>query len=464
MTSEIQKREPSAVNIFEPTSMTEAMSLAKYVANSQLIPQTFQRKEADVLVAMIWSKELGVSFMQGIQNIAVINGKPSIYGDLQMALLWQSGLVDEYTETYDGEGDKRKAVITSSRKGVKGSVTKSYSMKEAQVAGLAGKDVWKKYTDDMLMWRARGRILDALYADVSKGLTMAEEARDYPAPKGQPANATPTEQPRRTSDFDRPEQGEDPPAEKLNKQEPAKKPAEITPMEHPEPTENPNTAKARKTVAKALEEDKQSEPDTSEAEVVDAECSDTPDQGGDEAPKETQATEAGTEDSTGSEAGSEEADDSTPSGQLKKAVVNKRRYGWSVKKIEERYGKPWNELSAFELKEVADAMRECKTDKDAVEKFLSDPLESTGEEATAPPAEASTGADANHDTSVNSDSSEFGKEMTLSEIDSLLEVLRGKGISPEDELGMPHNWDEIKNNQSIEDLKALRDDLKDFVG
>lgn len=58
MTSEIQKREPSAVNIFEPTSMTEAMSLAKYVANSQLIPQTFQRKEADVLVAMIWSKEL----------------------------------------------------------------------------------------------------------------------------------------------------------------------------------------------------------------------------------------------------------------------------------------------------------------------------------------------------------------------------------------------------------------------
>ena len=133
---------------------------------------------------MMWSHELGVSTMQGIQNIAVINGKPSIYGDLSMALLWQSGLVEEWQEWHEGSGDSRTAIIKSKRKDVKSVIVKSFSLEEAKKAGLADKDVWKKYTDDMLMWRTRGRMFDALYADVQKGLILVEEAQDYPEPKG----------------------------------------------------------------------------------------------------------------------------------------------------------------------------------------------------------------------------------------------------------------------------------------
>ena len=66
---------------FLPASMAEAVDLSARLADSQMVPKAYQGKPNDILVACIWGSEIGLSPLQALQNIAVINGKPSVYGD-----------------------------------------------------------------------------------------------------------------------------------------------------------------------------------------------------------------------------------------------------------------------------------------------------------------------------------------------------------------------------------------------
>ena len=68
-------------NGFAPANIDEAMRLAETLARSSMVPKNYQGKPEDILVATIWGKEIGLATMQALQNISVINGKPSVYGD-----------------------------------------------------------------------------------------------------------------------------------------------------------------------------------------------------------------------------------------------------------------------------------------------------------------------------------------------------------------------------------------------
>ena len=70
-----------------PQNMTEAMDFSKMLASSQMVPKQYQRKPQDILVAVQWGYELGLQPLQALQNIAIINGKPSVYGDAALALV-----------------------------------------------------------------------------------------------------------------------------------------------------------------------------------------------------------------------------------------------------------------------------------------------------------------------------------------------------------------------------------------
>lgn len=136
-----------------------------------------------VLVAIQMGFEIGLKPMQSIQNIAVINGIPSVFGDAAKALVLSSGVCEYIHEYYEGtEGtDDYKAVCKSKRKG-KGQIemTETFSIKDAKVAGLWQKnDTWKKYYKRMLRFRARGFNLRDNFTDIMKGFKTVEEVSDY---------------------------------------------------------------------------------------------------------------------------------------------------------------------------------------------------------------------------------------------------------------------------------------------
>lgn len=179
---------------FAPTTMTEAIQFSEMLSSSSMVPKAYQGKPQDVLVCVQWGYEMGLAPMQALQNIAVINGKPSVYGDAMMALVQASPVCEDIEEYIENEGTPNPvAVCMAKRKGRKPVVAK-FSVEDAKRAGLWGKGgPWTAYPKRMLQMRARGFALRDAFPDVLKGMITAEEAQDYPdeakpVPVVKPAN------------------------------------------------------------------------------------------------------------------------------------------------------------------------------------------------------------------------------------------------------------------------------------
>lgn len=183
-----------------PRDMSEAMHLAEVLASSDLVPRDYQRKPGNILVAMQWGAEVGLKPLQALQNIAVINGRPALWGDAVVALVRGSGLLEYMQETAEGD----TAVCVIKRKGQPEEV-RTFSAADAKAAGLSGKSgPWTQYPARMRQMRARAFALRDAFADVLKGLAVAEEVQDIPTEQPAPA-------PRHMGELQRVEVPADPP-------------------------------------------------------------------------------------------------------------------------------------------------------------------------------------------------------------------------------------------------------------
>jgi len=163
------------------------MEFATVISKSSLIPKAFQGRPSDILVAIQMGREVGLSPIASCQTIAVINGKPSVYGDGLVALCRKSPEFEDIKESIKGEGDDMTAICEIKRKG-QSWATFTFSMADAKRARLTNKPgPWQDYTSRMLKMRARGFALRDTFADMLGGLITTEEAKDYPV------NITPTE-------------------------------------------------------------------------------------------------------------------------------------------------------------------------------------------------------------------------------------------------------------------------------
>ena len=160
-----------------PKDLDEAMRFADMLAGSSIVPKDYIGKPGNCLVAIQWGMELGLQPMQAMQSIAVINGRPSLWGDAMLALVKAHPAFEWIKEECDGN----VAICTIKRRG-EPEVVQSFSMEEAKRAGLTGKQgPWTQYPKRMLQMRARGFALRDAFPDALRGVVSAEEARDTPA-------------------------------------------------------------------------------------------------------------------------------------------------------------------------------------------------------------------------------------------------------------------------------------------
>ena len=164
----------NALATLAPTNMKEAMEFAGLLAKSDIVPKDYQGKPGNVLVAIQWGMEIGLQPMQAMQNIAVINGRPSIWGDAMIALVRACPAFEYITETQTD----REATCIIKRKGEPEAI-RTFSMDDAKRAGLTGKSgPWTQYPKRMMQMRARSWALRDVFPDVLKGMICAEEAMD----------------------------------------------------------------------------------------------------------------------------------------------------------------------------------------------------------------------------------------------------------------------------------------------
>lgn len=179
----VEDRVVRASGLFEPQTYAEAQKLAEMLAASDMVPKDFKGKPGNVLIALQLGREVGLQWLQAVQNIAVINGRPTVWGDALLAIAKASGTMEDFDERFDaGKGieDEYAAVCLTKRKGEKREVVRRFSIKDAKRAGLWGKDSpWKTHPQRMLQMKARNFCLRDVYPDVLKGLTIREVAEEF---------------------------------------------------------------------------------------------------------------------------------------------------------------------------------------------------------------------------------------------------------------------------------------------
>jgi hypothetical protein len=166
-----------------PQSIEEAWRLAQYLAESDLAPRDM-KKPAQIIVAIMAGAEVGLPPIQAIQSIAVINGRPTIWGDGLLAVVLARKVKVE--ERMEGEGDERVAYCEVTRPDTGQVVVRSFSVADAKEAklwmkrGANGADTpWVTYPRRMLQMRARSWAIRDNCADILRGIQVREEVVDY---------------------------------------------------------------------------------------------------------------------------------------------------------------------------------------------------------------------------------------------------------------------------------------------
>lgn len=164
---------------------------SQYVAASGLAPKGMEKPES-IFVATQMGLEVGLTPMAALQNIAVINGRPTIWGDSQLAIVRSTGELEEFSESYEANGealprnpvaynDDVTAVCRVKRRGYPAQES-AFSVADAKKAGLWGKQgPWSQYPARMLRFRARSFALRDNFGDALRGMLTSEEAADLDA-------------------------------------------------------------------------------------------------------------------------------------------------------------------------------------------------------------------------------------------------------------------------------------------
>lgn len=165
-----------------PQTYGELERWAAKVAGTDFVPKEYRGKPNDVLICAQYAQEIGLGIIEGLRSIAVINGKPSVYGDGALALCMSSSVCEYIKETpmLDEAGNVYGYICEAKRHGSDAKQAR-FTYDDAKRAKLATKlGPWQEYPQRMLQMRARGFALRDAFPDVLKGLITREEAQDYP--------------------------------------------------------------------------------------------------------------------------------------------------------------------------------------------------------------------------------------------------------------------------------------------
>ena len=157
-------------------TMEDVFRFAKAVATSKLCPPGFS--ETDCFLVIEHGLELGISPIAALQSTYIVNNRATIFGDMPLALVRQSGLLEDYQQKELGApyDDDYKWIVTTKRKGMAEALSTEYSVADAKRAGVWDKrpSPWVTAPKRMLMFRARGFNLRDNFGDVLKGCAIGE--------------------------------------------------------------------------------------------------------------------------------------------------------------------------------------------------------------------------------------------------------------------------------------------------
>ena len=172
----IERKSLSSGGFMQVDTLDAARKCAEIISKSAFCPKGMIGKPDDILVALQLGQELGLKPMQALQNIAVVNGRPSVWGDAMLAICRQSPDFEYITEEYIKETNE---CVCKVKRKYEPECVRSFSEEDARKANLWGKEgTWKLYPKRMLQMRARSFAFRDTFTDELRGIYTEEEASD----------------------------------------------------------------------------------------------------------------------------------------------------------------------------------------------------------------------------------------------------------------------------------------------
>lgn len=196
-TQEIQAIAPKAgrnIMAFIPQTPEEIKWTVGMIVGARLAPDSYKGDQKQIAVGIMKGLEIGMPPLAALANIAIINGRPTIWGDGAIALAQSRGLLSGIEEieigTIPGADDTVQDFATDygievrlTRKGVSGAFVGRFTVGDAKRAKLwanASKQPWMLYPKRMLRMRAIGFAIRNGFADCLAGMYIREEIDDIP--------------------------------------------------------------------------------------------------------------------------------------------------------------------------------------------------------------------------------------------------------------------------------------------
>lgn len=174
----------------------ELYKLAEVLSTTAFVPVAMRGKPQEITGCMLFGREIGLPFMASLQEIAIIQGRPTLSANGMRGLAMKAGVIfrlDESTET--------RCVMSALPPNATEWTTVTWTLDQAKRAGLTTKENWSKQPGAMLIARATSQLCRLVAANVLIGAPYSiEEMRDVPANDTPPAK--PVEQ---TARWDEPE-------------------------------------------------------------------------------------------------------------------------------------------------------------------------------------------------------------------------------------------------------------------
>jgi hypothetical protein len=162
----------ASAGAYEPGSLRDAIELARMMAGSDLVPRALRNSPANITLVVMAGKEMGLGFTQSMRMLHVVDGKIVSAADLIVAMVKRSPecLFFRMVESTD-----KVASYETQRRGDPGPTKLSYTIEQAQRAGLAGKDNWKKHPEAMLRARCSAALARIAFPDLAAGMYDTDE-------------------------------------------------------------------------------------------------------------------------------------------------------------------------------------------------------------------------------------------------------------------------------------------------
>lgn len=159
-----------------------AGQMAKALASSTIVPSTYQKNDANCLIAIEQAQRLNVSPLMVMQNLNVIQGRPSWSSKFLIAAINNSGKYDmelQFDEVKDKDGKPYSCVAWTTKNGRRVEGMK-VDMEMAKAEGWLGKNgsKWKTMPQLMLRYRAASFFSSLNCPELTLGLYTKEEIMD----------------------------------------------------------------------------------------------------------------------------------------------------------------------------------------------------------------------------------------------------------------------------------------------